>query len=178
MLSKPSSVLDRIVATYRLERDLLKIAARAIRNTDLSFLAGTGFVGKAVTDSQNDIQRLRSRLDEMTVVALWIEFERFLIGHVVSQLNVLATAPAPFDANLGAHVEHQIELSPIDDLLDLYKGWIDSDEIGKVKQIKDYRNWVSDRNPKRPTPARVLPADARAVLGNVMDAVAPTAATV
>ncbi|MDB5073284.1 MAG: hypothetical protein JWM87_4395 [Candidatus Eremiobacteraeota bacterium] len=176
MAPKASSVLDEIVAVYRLERDLLTIAARAIRKTAQPYLVGTGFVGRTVTDSQNDVERLRSRLDEMTVVALWIEFERFLVNHVLSQLHVLGTAPPPFDVQLGAHVEHQIEFSRFDDLLDLYKGWIDSNHIGNVKQIKDYRDWVSHRNPKRPTPAKVDPAQARAILGNVMDAIAPSSA--
>lgn len=173
MVRKASSVLDDILAVYRLERDLLKIAGRAIRKTERPYLVGTGFVGKTITDSQNDVERLRSRLDEMTVVALWIEFERFLVNHVMSQWAVVTTAPSPFGTQLGAHVERQIEFSRVDDLLDLYKGWIDSNEIGNVKQIKDYRDWVSHRNPKRPTPAKVDPAQARAILGDVMDAIAP-----
>lgn len=167
--SKPSCVLDDIVASNLLERDLLKIAARAIRVTNLSFLSGTGFVGRPVSESQSDVERLRSRLDEMTVVALWIEFERFVINHVMSQLSVSSTAPAPFDAQLGAHVERQIEFARFDDLLNLYKGWVDSNELGRVKQIKEYRDWIAHRNPKRTAPAAVDPLTARAKLGDVMD---------
>jgi len=172
MVPRPSRVLDDIVEAYRLERDLLKIAARAIRVTNLSFLSGTGFVGRPVSESQNDVERLHTRLDEMTVVALWVEFERFLINHVVSQFNVLTTAPAPFDAQLGAYIERQIEFSRFDDLLNLYKGWIDSNELGQVKQIKEYRDWISHRNPKRTKAAPVEPVIARVRLGDVMDRIA------
>lgn len=166
MVLKPSHVLDDIVAAYDLERDLLRIA---IRRSDWSFLVGTGFVGRPVSDSQADVERLRSRLDEMTVVMLWIEFERHLTEHILSRMNVLATTPAPFNAQLSARMEHLIEYSRVDDLLDLYKGWIDSAALGSVKQIKDFRDWVRHRNPRRRKPAIVVPSYARTILGDVMD---------
>jgi len=141
-VSKPSSVLDDIVAAYGLERDLLKVARRAIR------------------------------VSEMTVMAVWIEFERFLIAHILLQVNVVKSALASFDLKLSEHVERQIEFSRMDDLLDLYRGSIDSSDLGLLKQIKDYRDWISHRNPKRPTPASVDPVRARAILGDVMDRLA------
>jgi hypothetical protein len=42
------------------------------------------------------------------------------------------------------HVERQIEFSKFDDVLDLYKGWIDSNLIGQVKQIKSILGTVMD----------------------------------
>jgi hypothetical protein len=105
----------------------------------------------------------------MTVLALWVEFERFIIDHVMSQVRVAATAVAPFNGQLTAHIERQIEFSRFDEILDLYKGWIDSNLIGEVKNIKRYRDWISHRNPKRGTPATVLPVNARVILGTVMD---------
>jgi hypothetical protein len=122
-----------------------------------------------VKDSEVDIERLRGRLDEMTVVAFWIEFERFIVAHITAQLSVAAAAHGDFVRHLEAHIERQIEFSRFDDLLDLYKGWMDSNDVGRVKQIKDYRDWINHRNPKRPTPIAVLPIVARRVLGNVMD---------
>jgi hypothetical protein len=171
MSVKPSSVLDDIVAAYQLERDVLKIAKGAIGAADLTLLAGTSFIGRSVRASQSELASLQLRLDEMAVLAMWIEFERFVIGHIMSQLNIVGTAPAPFDSKLTTHVERQIEFSKFDDILDLYKGWVDSNLIGQVKQIKSYRDWISHRNPKRPTPAAVLPINARAILGTVMDGI-------
>ncbi len=169
MTAKPSSVLDGIVAAYLLEHDLLKVARRVIDRADVSLMAGTRFVGRAVTESRDDVMRLRKRLDEMTVLAIWSAFERFLISDIVSRLSIAPGAPPPFDARLRDHVEDEVEFSRFDDLLDLYKGWVDSADIGRVKQVKQYRDWISHRNPKRLPPAIVHPVAARAVLGDVMD---------
>jgi hypothetical protein len=59
-----------------------------------------------------------------------------------------------------------------DKLLDLYKGWLDSDTLGRIKQIKEYRDWISHRNPKRAKPAIIDPIAARAILGSVVDQIA------
>jgi hypothetical protein len=158
MISKPSRILDDIVAAYDLERDLLKIAQRAVGKSELPLLKGTGFVGRPVTDSQGDIARLRSQLEEMTVAALWIEFERYFIQDLTSRAEIRSSTTPPFDAKFAAHIDHQIEFSRFDELIDLYKGWVDWD-------------WISHRNPKRPRPAIIDPASARQIPGSVMDEV-------
>jgi hypothetical protein len=169
MTAKPSSALDGIVAAYVLEHDLLRVARNVIDRADVSLMGGTRFIGRAVNESREDIARLRKRLDEMTVLAMWSTFERFMISHVVSLVTIAPAASPPFDARLRDHVEHQLEFSKFDDLLELYKGSVDKDDIGRVRQIKQYRDWISHRNPKRLPPAIVHPVAARAALGDVMD---------
>ncbi len=172
MKRNPSRTLDDIVSTYELELDLLGIAARALNSGDAGLLARTRFVGRQVKDSESDIERLRSRLDEMTVVALWVAFERFVIEHIGSSVSISGGAPASFSDKLEAHVKRQLEYSRFGQILDLYKTWIDGGTIDRVKEIKQYRDWISHRNPKRPTPAEVLPGIVRRVLGDMMDALA------
>ncbi len=169
MIAKPSVALDGIVAAYLLEHDLLRVARRVIDRADVSLMGGTRFVGRAVGESRDDVTRLRKRLDEMTVLRFWSAFERFLISHAGSLVCIAPSVPAPFNARLRDHVEHQLEFSRFDDLLELYKGWVDSEDIGRVRQIKRYRDWISHRNPKRLPPAIVHPVAARAILGDVMD---------
>jgi hypothetical protein len=105
----------------------------------------------------------------MTVTALWIEFERYLIQDLVSRVEIRSSTMPPFDAKFAVHIDRQIEFSRFGELIDLYKGWVDSAMLGRVKQIKDYRDWISHRNPKRPKPAIIDPASARSILGSVMD---------
>jgi hypothetical protein len=37
----------------------------------------------------------------------------------------------------------------MDDLLNLSKGTVDAASLGRAKQIKEYRDWVVHRNPRR-----------------------------
>ena len=110
--------------------------------------------------------------DEMTVASLWIEFERHLIKHVTIQISISSLTAPVFVAQLTARIEHQIEYSRIDDLVDLYKDWIDSETLGRVKQIKGHRDWISHRNPSRRKPAIIDPGTARVIRGSVMDQLA------
>jgi hypothetical protein len=59
----------------------------------------------------------------------------------------------------------------LDDLLDLFKSLVEVDKIGVAKQIKDYRDWIAHRNPKRLPPAQTEPRTAYSVLAAIIDAI-------
>lgn len=172
MASKASHVLDDIVSQYELEKDLLKVAARAVRAADASLLVNTQFIGRSTSSAEMDLHMLRTRLGEMTVVALWIEFERFMVRHVMETITIAASgAPASFVPKLTERIEHEVEFTKFDDLLDLYKGWLTPNDVGNIKQIKQYRDWISHRNPKKKKPAAIDPGPAKTLLARAMDTV-------
>lgn len=168
MGNKPSSALDEIIDAYQLECDLLVIARRTIDSDQMTILSGTGFIARPVHVAREDVRRLRARLDDVTVMALWTVFERYVLTHVMSQVRV-GSATSSFDTLLEEHIAEQLEYSRFDELLDLFKADIDSRDVGDVKNVKKYRDWIAHRNPKRRAPAVIDPMTARAKLGDVMD---------
>jgi hypothetical protein len=166
--TKPSSALDEIIDAYHLECDLLKIARRAVDSGQVTILSGTGFIARSADAGRADVRRLRARLDDVTIMALWAVFERYVLTHVISQVRV-GSASTPSDALLEDHIAEKLEYSRFDELLDLYKARIDARDVGDVKNVKKYRDWIAHRNPKRTPPAVVDPVTVRAKLGDVMD---------
>jgi hypothetical protein len=172
MASKASRVLDDIVSRYELEKDLLKIAARAVHAADASLLMDTQFIGRAAASAEADLDTLRARLDDMTVVELWIEFERFMVRHVMATITIAAFgAPTSFVPKLTERIERQVEFTRFDELLGLYKGWLNQNDLDHIKEIKRYRDWISHRNPKKKRPPSISPGPAKALLSRAMDAV-------
>ncbi len=92
-------------------------------------------------------------------------FEREIIEYAQGQASTLQNVePLLFAKPLHDKVRGEVERWRPDDLLDLFKGLVDPNQVGLAKQIKDYRDWVAHRNPNRLPSAQVEPKDAYAVL--------------
>jgi hypothetical protein len=113
----PSDTLRAILATYKLERDLMKIASRALAGKDTSLFVSTEFVGRTGAEAAEDIRRLGERLDEMTIVAIWSIFERYVIDRVRGLLSVKPSTPTDLINAMNEYVEKTIEYARVDDLL-------------------------------------------------------------
>jgi hypothetical protein len=119
-----------------------------------------------------ELEKMRDRIDEIALLNLWIVFERFIIEYLSTRLRTPAIGEASqFTIRLIGKFEESIERWRFDEVLDLFKGWIDSDQIGRAKQICSYRNWIAHRNEKGPRPTITDPKTAMLVLGDIMDSV-------
>jgi len=103
---------------------------------------------------------MQRSLDDATVINLWVIFERFLVDHVTSSLLQRTDLPESFANRLREKAGREVERWRIEDLLDLYKGWVVSDRLGTAKQVKSYRDWVAHRNPRKPPSAKIRPETA------------------
>jgi hypothetical protein len=160
-----SDSMSRVFTTYQRLRDCLTIAIRAIAVDGSGMIDGTDFVGRSTNQSRALIEETIQTIDDLTLVGLWAFFEREVVEYVQGQTTSLQTvAPLEFARPLHDKVHSEIERWRVDDLLDLFKGTIDANQVGRAKQIKDYRDWVAHRNPKRLPPAQMEPEDAYAVL--------------
>lgn len=74
-----SESLNQLFATYRRLRDCLKIAGRAVDAENLRMLEGTEFVGQAKVQATQWIEETRRTVDDLSIVALWALFERYVI---------------------------------------------------------------------------------------------------
>lgn len=174
-MSRPSEGLDTAIEAYRLNRDVLKIARRVVDASDERHLRTTGFLGLAHGECGTELAKMQDRLDEITVMVLWSAFERWLIDHVTALSTQLpAVSPETFAARLRDKISAEVEFWRFDSILDLLKGWIDSDDIGRARQIKAYRDWIAHRNPLKPAPPITDPATVRNVLGGIIDVVGAT----
>jgi hypothetical protein len=152
-MAKPSDTLNAIVATYVLELDTVKIARASINREDASALAGTDFIVLPVADALKALNGTEERLEQMTILALWIVFERHVLDHVMAQvISVASLQPAVFGSRLHERIQTEIEYWRFGDILDLYKDLIDVQTLGRVKQIKQYRDWIAHRNPNKTRP--------------------------
>jgi hypothetical protein len=102
---------------------------------------------------------------------LWAWFERYLIEFIQAKAAIASSSPAEFAQRLQARITQAIEYWRPDDLLDLFKTVTDANRIGTAKQIKDYRDWIAHRNPKRQAPAQTEPANAYSLFLEIIDAV-------
>lgn len=152
---------------YALERDVIKVLRRVIRNNDVASMRGTAFIARPVKDVEGEVQRFENRLDESAVRALWSTFERHIIDHAVASIGVHGDS-GPFAVSLRDYLTRQVEYARFDDLLDVYKKVVDSNLIGRAKQIKDYRDWIVHRNPRKIVPSTDS-RSARDVLGAIID---------
>jgi hypothetical protein len=145
-----NSPLDRVWQVYEVTKDCFRVTNRIVRHGDEQFLANTIFIGTKENEATAQIQQSQEELNGFAVVLLWSQFERFLIDLVRAKVSKLREElPKPLAEKLHAKIEDDIEHWKMDDLLDLFKGTVDADFLGRAKQIKGYRDWGVHRNPRR-----------------------------
>lgn len=170
-----SDSIKDLFATYRRLRDCLKIASRAVDTENLRMLEGTEFVGQGKIQAASWIEETRKTVDDLSVVALWASFERYVIEYTQKRAVPLgATEPLDFGKRLHKKVEDEVERWRADEILDLFKGVIEPQQIGLAKQVKEYRDWVAHRNPNRLPSAQTEPKSTYNVLFTILDALERT----
>jgi hypothetical protein len=139
-----------------------------VLRTDRGARRGTRFARVAEREFEAEFLGMQRRLDDATVINLWVVFERFVIEHVAASCSTQANRPERFADLLREKTSHEIERWRVDELLDLYKGWVDPSRIGTAKQVKAYRDWVAHRNPRKPPSAVIVPDPAFHALVGIM----------
>ncbi len=160
-----SDLLSKSFATYQRLRDCLTIAIRAVESADSRMIDDTIFAEQPKAQSRALIEETTKTVDDLALVELWAFFEREIIEYTQGQAGALQTVePLRFAKTLHDKVHGEVERWRLDDLLDLFKGLVDPNQVGRAKQIKDYRDWVAHRNPNRSPSAQTEPNSAYAVL--------------
>jgi hypothetical protein len=101
-------------------------------------------------DGAEWIETSRQASDDLTIVSLWATFERHLVQYLQTKSQKLREIePSELGVRLQDRLNEDLERWRPDDILDLFKGQVDSNLIGQAKQIKDYRDWIAHKNPRR-----------------------------
>lgn len=93
---------------------------------------------------------------------MWVVFERCLVEYLQQIVNVPTTSGTISTAYLDIREEvlkrvvQDVEWWKVDDKLDLVKPLLTPNFVGRLKQIKHYRNWLAHRSsevaPSKTTP--------------------------
>jgi hypothetical protein len=159
--------LDPAWNNYLLTRDCLRVAQRVARSRDTRMLAGTRLQAKRNLASA--IEASQEKSDEFVIVALWAEFERFLITYLQERSRAIGKRrPRALGSALQKAVEDEIEGWRLDDVLDLFKVIVGGQRMGDAKNVKKFRDWVAHKNPKKPPPAKIDPQTAYTLLSAII----------
>jgi hypothetical protein len=159
---------DSMWQTYQVTCDCLKVAQRSV-SKDRRLLSKTQLITMSEEQSGEWISKSRSDSDDYIILSLWAVFERIMIGYLQEQgKKILDDPPSNFNKKVYDKIEFEIERWRITDILDIFKGPIDSHLIGRVKQIKEYRDWIAHRNMKKGTPSNVPPQTAYKILSEML----------
>jgi hypothetical protein len=159
--------LDPAWNNYLLTRDCLRVAQRVAKSRDTRLLTGTRLQGER--DPASAIEASQGRSDEFVIVALWAEFERFLITYLQERSRAIANRrPKALSSALQRLLEDEIEGWRLDDILDVFKVIVGGQRMGDAKNVKKFRDWVAHKNPKKPPPAKIDPQTAYTLLSGII----------
>ena len=165
------SPLDPIWKAFQTTSDCFKVARRAVSDGNLKLLDGTDFLGSPGFET-DWIERSRQISEDLAIVSLWATFERFLIEYIQGKAVGLRDAkPHELAVSFYTKVEEEIENWRLAEILDLFKGYLDSNLIGQAKQIKAHRDWIAHKNPRRQPPAKIEANRAHIVLSQIIEGI-------
>jgi len=166
---KSNTSLDDIWQTYQVTCDCLKVVQRSIAKKDRRLLSKTQFFTISEEQAGGWISKSRRDSDDYIILSLWAVFERIMIGYLQEQgKKILDNPPSDFNKKFYDKIESKIEYWRIDDILDIFTGPIDSQLIGRVKQIKTYRDWIAHRNMRKGAPSNIIPQRAYKILSEML----------
>lgn len=164
--------LDVVWATYKTTRDCLKIADKVRIQNDSRLLEKTDFIFLQESEASERITTCHDESENFAILSLWAVFERFLIDYLVTKGQPLRSiSPTTLAEGIYETFESAVEYRRIDEILDLFKGVVDSNLIGNAKNIKKYRDWVAHKNPRRGHSGKTDPLMAYGILSQIIQAI-------
>ena len=164
--------MDEILSWYKFVSTSLRLARNAVKSypppdriydkTDL---------GRAYLESPEQFQQFRSvemeqikqKLDEATILMLYAAFERSLLLHIQNtMLDVFSKyTPSPWIEEIAFLIPEKAERWEIKKLLGLFKKELEEnpENLEKIKQLYEYRNWLA-HGKKGASPASIRPLEA------------------
>jgi hypothetical protein len=161
--------LDHVYKAFSAASDCFRVVERAIRIQHEELFRRTQFYRLPSTATDVVLESAETQAADLAILALFATFERFVIEHLQMSNRLLAAGyPQQYSTKLAEKFETEVEYWKFGEVLDLFKGEIDRDLIGQVKQIKHYRDWIAHQNPNKPTPTQISPKVAFDTLGKMI----------
>ncbi|HLC16679.1 MAG TPA: hypothetical protein VJL89_10685 [Thermodesulfovibrionia bacterium] len=165
--------LDYIWKSYQRTCDCFTVTdqafKKALAENNFSLLDKTLFSEAQKDEAELWIQASRKEADNFVILSLWTMFERIILEDVQLQIEHLSDSSPAVLKSICNKVNNEIEYWRMNDILDLFKGIVDKNLLGNVKQVKEYRDWVAHRNERKVKPPNIMPFDAYDRLSKVLD---------
>jgi hypothetical protein len=157
--------LEPVYRAFLVASDCFKIATRMTGIRRKAFTRRARLIDADPEVAKKALRDAKKQAADLAVLALFATFERFVIEHLQTANQLLA-------AGLSASVldearqkfQSEVEYWRFVEVLNLFKGEVDPELIGEVKQVKQYRDWIAHQNPNRSAIKRIAPATAFDVL--------------
>lgn len=132
-----------------------RVATRSDPATQLQVFARTGFEESPPQQLEEEVRTCRQAAEDFAILSMWAIFERQLIKRLEHEcLKMKLEDASGFNQGLFEKLLKAIEYWKIGEALDLAKPLVGSELIGQIKQVKQYRDWIAHRNPRKPTPTK------------------------
>ncbi|MDR6495976.1 hypothetical protein J2797_005901 [Paraburkholderia terricola] len=162
--------LDPVYKAFSVASDCFKVATRTIQIQHEELIRRTRFIGATPEEANTALEDAAKQAADLAILALFATFERFVIEHLQTANRLLAAGyPQQYSTKLTEKFESEVEYWRFVEILNLFKGEVDPDLIGQVKQIKQYRDWIAHQNPNKPTPTQATPETAFDILTRMIE---------
>jgi hypothetical protein len=162
--------LDPVYKAFSVASDCFTVATHTIERQHKELIRRTQFIGTTPAEANATVADAAKQAADLAILALFATFERFVIEHLQAANRLLAAGyPQRYSSKLAEKFESEVEYWRFVEILNLFKGEIDSRLLGKVKQIKQYRDWIAHRNPSKPAPPQATPETAFDVLTQMIE---------
>jgi hypothetical protein len=159
-----------VYKAFSVANDCFKVVMRTIETQSEELIHRTEFSDTTPAQVNVALENAEKQASDLAILALFATFERFVIEHLQTANRLLAAGhPQQYSSKLAKKFESEVEYWRFVEVLDLFKGEVDSDLIGKVKQIKQYRDWIAHRNPNRSIPLQTTPKATLEVLTTMIE---------
>ena len=166
---RSSRPLERVWTAYLITKDALRVSQRASIKHERQLFNDLQVLQSAPKKAESALTAARERADEFVILAMWAEFERYLIEFFETRTSSLRTrSPRVLWRKLGIHISQGVENWKGDERLDLLKGFVDPQRVGQAKQVKEFRDWVAHKNPRKKPSAIVDPVTAYQLLSEIL----------
>jgi hypothetical protein len=162
-------VLEKVWTAYLITQDALKVSQRASVRRERHLFKDLEVLQSAPSAAEAALRTARERADEFVILAMWAEFERNVIEFLEARTESLRSkTPRLLWRLLGSHISQGVEYWKADDRLDLLKGFVEPYRVGQAKQVREFRDWVAHKNPRRLPSTRVDPASTYQLLREIL----------
>ncbi len=162
--------LEAVYQAYLVSHESLLVVEQIIRENNEVPMPRFELLRSANEDVKKSLVKAAQQADDLAVFALFATFERYVIERLQTAHERLASGyPSGYSRKLAEKFKSEVEYWRFDEILDLFKPELDVGLIGRVKQIKRYRDWIAHRNANKALPSPTAPGTVFEVLSKALN---------
>jgi hypothetical protein len=158
----PKGELDAIFDWYKFTRDLLQWISKMLEQNPENLHDRPWpkeLKWQPIDKVQDKLKHALEELDDLVVLALFAEFETWLLQEISEVLCAKGEPVTAFSQGVLEHARSALERESLAKLLDVYKTIVPPETVDQVKEIKKYRNWVA-HGKRKDQPFAMTPKEA------------------